>query len=180
MIQGILTNLRAVERSDARFLYALLNQPTVQDGWGVTGVPVSVHVIEADIEQWVSTEQETGRPVGLIVETLDAEPVGCLIVHISPRFNQSMATLSIAIASDEQGKGYGRDALTSLVEAMIHEWGIRRIQVSCEVANVGAIALYESIGFTREATKRRATYSGGEHTDQHVYSLLSTDSRASE
>ena len=178
VIRGIQTNLRAVERTDAPALHVLLNEPSVQIGWGVSGVPISSHRIESDIEQWMSTELETGRPVGLIIETLDADFVGLLVVHVSPRFNQSMATISIAISTGEQVKGYGKDALVALIDALIDEWGIHRIQVYCEAANEGAIALYDAVGFTTDATKRRATYSNGNHSDQLVYSLLATDSRS--
>ncbi len=177
MIRGLESNLRAVERSDARFLRDLLNEPSVTEGWGTSGVPVSLHRIESDIEAWIETERTTNRPAALIVEALDGSQVGLVLVDVSTRPNQSMATLSIAISSDRQHAGLGRDALTVLLEALFDEWGIHRIEVRCEADNERAIGLYRALGFHLDATRRKGTYTAGEFRDQHVFSLLATDPR---
>ena len=177
MIHGLKSNLRAVERFDARFITDLLNQPSVQDGWGTAGVPVSIHRVERDIEQWLDTEWASSRPAAMIIESLESEPVGILIVTVSAQGNQNMATLSIAVYPDRQDAGHGRDALSALIAALFDEWRIHRIQVTCESGNERAAHLYESLGFTREATRVGATWTGGAFHDQHVYGLLSTDHR---
>lgn len=177
MIRGIRTNLRAVERSDARFVADLLNQPSVQAGWGTGDVPISIHRVERDVEHWLETERTTDRPVALIIETLDLGPIGLLIVDLPDRFNQRLATLSIAIDSERQNQGYGRDALSSVIDALFDEWGIHRIEMICEAGNDRAAHVYASLGFTREATRREATFCGGRFHDQHLYGLLSTDPR---
>ncbi len=178
MIRGVDTNLRAVERSDARFLRDLINEPSVTEGWGTSGVPVSLHRVETDIEGWLETERTTHRPAALIVETLDGAGVGLVLVDVSGRPNQSMATLSIAITGERQNAGLGRDALTTLIDALLDEWGIHRIQVRCEAGNERAIALYRSLGFHLDATRHKGTFTGGSFRDQHVFSLLATDARS--
>ena len=177
MIHGLSTNLRAAERSDARFVRALLNDASVQAGWGTTGIPVSTHAVEQEIERWIEIERDSRRPHGLIIETLDGDSVGLLIVDLSSRPNQSMATISVAIAAGSQQQGFGRDALTVLIDALFDEWRIHRLQVAWEAANESAARLYASIGFVREATRRDATFTGGDFHDQHVYGMLSTDPR---
>lgn len=177
MIHGIQTNLRAVERSDARFLCALLNEDSTQAGWGTTGVPVSIHAIEQEIEHWLEIERDTRRPHTLIIETLERESIGLVIVDCSRSPNQSAARLSLAIKPEWQRQGYGRDALTALIDALFDEWRIHRLEVQCEAGNDPAARLYESLGFMREATRRGATFTGGEFHDQHVFGLLETDPR---
>jgi RimJ/RimL family protein N-acetyltransferase len=111
----------------------------------------------------------------MIIETLENDPVGLVIVDVSPRADQSMATLSIAIGAERQDAGLGRDALSALIAALFDDWRIHRIQMSCEEGNERAVHLYESIGFTREATRIGATWTGGAFRDQHIYGLLVTD-----
>ena len=177
MIRGLNVNLRAVERSDARFLCELLNQPSIQAGWGTGGVPVSIHRIEQDIEQWLEAERTAQRPACLIIETLPREPVGVLVIVESPPVGQSTAALSIAIHEERQHQGYGRDALSAATEALFDDWHIHRIEMTCEVDNLLAGRLYEALGFVREATRREAAYLNGTFRDQHLYGLLATDPR---
>jgi diamine N-acetyltransferase len=180
VIRGEQTNLRAVERSDARFVCDLLNEASVQAGWGTSGVPVSIHAVEQQIEDWIERERLRGRPHALIIESLEREPIGLFIVALSDRINQSMATVSVAIQTQSQGHGYGRDALTALIDALFDEWRIHRIQMTCEADNEPAAHLYESLGFHHEATRVEATYTGGSFRDQRVYGLLATDPRPGE
>lgn len=177
MIRGERTNLRAVERSDARFLRDLLNDASVQAGWGTSGVPVSIHLVEHDIEGWIETERTTRRPACLIIETLEGAPLGMVVIQQPDGPVGGVASLSIAIDPLSHGQGFGRDALTALVEALFDEWQIRRLELTCEAGNERAIALYEALGFTREATRSGATFSSGEWRDQHLYRLLATDPR---
>ena len=177
MIHGLTTNLRAVERSDARFISELLNQPSVQVGWGTTGVPVSIHRVEQDIEHWLDVERTVQRPACLIIETLEHEPIGVLILVISGRCDQSMATLSIAVHPERQNQGYGRDALIWITEALFDDWNIHRVQMTCEAGNDRAARLYQALGFVREATRVQATYMNGNYHDQHLYGMLATDPR---
>jgi RimJ/RimL family protein N-acetyltransferase len=162
VIRGLTTNLRAVERSDARFICDLLNEASVQSGWGTTGVPVSVHAVEQQIEDWIERERLRHRPHAMIIESLEPEPIGLLIVAVSDRANQRLATVSIAIRPESQGQGHARDALTSLIDALFLEWRIHRIQMTCEAGNQRAAGLYDSLGFQHEATKSGATYTDGE------------------
>jgi RimJ/RimL family protein N-acetyltransferase len=171
VIHGIQSNLRAVERSDARFICALLNENSTQAGWGTIGIPVSVHAIEQEIEHWLEIERDTRRPHGLIIETLERDSVGLLIVDSAIRHNQSAARLSVAISPESQRQGFGRDALTALIDALFDEWRIHRLEVHCEADNEPTARLYESLGFVREATRRGATFTGGEFHDQHVYGM---------
>lgn len=177
MIRGLQTNLRAAERSDARFLHDLLNDPAVGEGWGTFGVPVSLHRVESDLESWIEDERSSGRPSALIIATIDGEPVGVLLIDVSDRFNQSQARLSVAVAEGRRGEGLGQDALQAAIDALFNEWGIHRIEVRCEAGNAVANQLYMDLGFHLDATRGKGTFTGGEFRDQHVYSLLSTDVR---
>jgi RimJ/RimL family protein N-acetyltransferase len=176
VIRGLNTNLRAAERSDARFVWDLLNEPAVQDGWGMPGTPISIHRVEQNIEQWLERERVADKPAGLIIETLDNEPIGLAIV-LMDGYTGATGTLSLAIDPDWQDQGYGRDALTALIDTLLDEWRLHRIEVTCEAGNERAAHLYESLGFVHEGTRRGVTFLSGAYRDQHIYGLLATDPR---
>ena len=176
MIRGLKTNLRAAERSDARFVWDLLNEPAVQDGWGMPGTPISIHRVEQDIEQWLERERVAGKPAGLIIETLDSEPIGVAIV-LTDGYAGATGTLSLAIDPDWQDQGFGRDSLVALIDTLFDEWRLHRIDVACESGNDRAAHLYESLGFIHEGTRRGASFSSGAFRDQRIYGLLATDDR---
>ena len=176
MIRGLKTNLRAAERSDVRFVWDLLNEPAVQDGWGMPGTPISIHRVEQDIEQWLERERVTGRPAGLIIETLESEPIGVAIIVVDG-YSAATSTLSLAIDPDWQDQGFGRDALAALLDALFDEWRMHRIEVACEAGNDRAANLYESLGFLHEGTRRGASFYSGTYRDQRIYGLLAIDPR---
>ena len=174
MIRGEACNLRAVERTDAHFVRDLLNDPSVRAGWGTSGVPISIHRVEADIESWIEIERATRYPASLIIESLDGSALGIVVIQLPEKF---LATLSIAIEPLSQRHGFGRDALVTLIEALFDEWRVHRIEMSCEADNPGAAELYLALGFTREAVRRGVTFTAGEWRDQHHFGLLATDPR---
>ncbi len=176
MIRGERTSIRAVERRDTVFIHQLLNDPTVSAGWGTDGVPRSIHSVEADLEQWIESERTSGYPAALVIETMDCDSAGLVILVRAERFQQSMITLSIAVAAEHRRQGIARDALVALVNTLHEEWNVHRVQLMCEAANEAAIALYGAIGFHRDATRRDATYSAGGYHDQHIFSALPGDS----
>jgi diamine N-acetyltransferase len=55
----------------------------------------------------------------------------------------------LMVAADHQGRGYGRAAMTEVIERLRGTAGCRCIRTSFEPTNAVAEALYESLGFRR-------------------------------
>jgi len=81
-----------------------------------------------------------------------------------------VANASYAVASHARGRGVGR-ALVSDSLAALAPCGFRGLQFNAVVAsNAGAIALYESLGFTRIGTVPEGFRNlDGAYEDIHVY-----------
>ncbi len=81
-----------------------------------------------------------------------------------------IANASYAVASPARGRGVGR-ALVSDSLAALAPCGFRGLQFNAVVAsNVGAVALYESLGFTRVGTVPEGFRNlDGVYEDIHVY-----------
>jgi RimJ/RimL family protein N-acetyltransferase len=175
MLRGELTNLRAIERHDDSSLYRWLNDPEVMRGWGLPAPVVSVADIQRRIESWLDDEAGRGRPAALMVETLDGEPVG-LIILISDELARHAVQLSLLIGdADRWGQGLGGDALATLIDACFLHWHVHRIQLRSEAGNDRAHRLYRRLGFQLEGTLRDATWMDGRFEDQLVFGRLASD-----
>lgn len=83
-----------------------------------------------------------------------------------------VATLSIIIAGNNSGKGYGTDAVNQLLRFGFLELNLNRIQLEVYEDNKAAIALYEKCGFKKEGIKSSQIYRQGKYCTQIVYSIL--------
>lgn len=70
------------------------------------------------------------------------------------------------------GKGYGTDALLTLLRYGFDTLNFNRIQLCVMAFNQRAIHVYEKIGFVREGTQREAHFYKGQYWDMHHYSIL--------
>ena len=66
----------------------------------------------------------------------------------------------LMVAADQQGKGYGREAMRLLIERMREEFHCRSIFISFEPDNAAAEGLYRSLGFlpTGEMVENETVY----------------------
>jgi RimJ/RimL family protein N-acetyltransferase/isopentenyldiphosphate isomerase len=172
MILGELTNLRAIEFEDAGLLYGWMNDSAVMAGWGIDAAAVSRAVVGRRIAAWIDAEEKLGRPVAFIIEDLDGSEIGLVIADPSDDEGRKLR-LSLLIGSqDEWGKGYGRDALETIVDAAFESWNAHRIWLEVEEGNERAERLYRSAGFQHEATLRKARFRNGGRFDVNRYALV--------
>ncbi|MGH2549848.1 MAG: GNAT family N-acetyltransferase, partial [Thermomicrobiales bacterium] len=144
MILGELTNLRAIEFEDASLLYQWMNDPAVMAGWGNDAAVVSRVVVGRRISAWIDAEEKLGRPVAFIIEELEGQAIGLVIADPSDDEGRKLR-LSLLIGSqDDWGKGYGRDALETIVDAAFESWNVHRLWLEVEEGNERAERLYQS------------------------------------
>ncbi|HEY7031207.1 MAG TPA: GNAT family protein [Thermomicrobiales bacterium] len=175
MIRGELVNLRAVERADAPDLFRWFNDPELMRFWGVADATASSNEIQRRIEGWLEEEGRLGRPACLIVETLEGEAVG-LVVLGDYRPNDRSVALSLLIGERTRwGQGLGGDTVRTVVDACFAAWNLHRVWLRTEAFNERAQRLYRRCGFRHEATLRGATYLEGEYHDVLVFALLEPD-----
>ncbi len=80
--------------------------------------------------------------------------------------------LGLAIGPKHQRKGYGRAAMELALMFAFDELNLHRVQLTVFGYNARAIALYESLGFTREGTFREFMQRDGQRYDMYLYGLL--------
>ena len=75
---------------------------------------------------------------------------------------------------DKMGKGYGSDALRTLIKYLFDNFDINKIKIArgVRVSNPRAIKAYEKVGFRREGLLREEDYFEGQFVDCIIFGIL--------
>lgn len=74
--------------------------------------------------------------------------------------------------AEDRGKGYGKDAMLTLLKFLFHHRNMYRVALEVYEYNKPAAALYEKLGFVRECVYRRQAYAMGRYWDEYGYGML--------
>jgi len=93
--------------------------------------------------------------------------------------NNGSAGLGISVGRPEdQGHGYGTDALHALLAFGFDALRLERIWLEVYAMNPGARRIYERVGFVHEGTSRRAVFREGRYLDVDRMAILAEEWRA--
>ena len=170
MIEGTLVNLRAREASDVERAYRWIN-----DGEVTRFLTMRYPISLAAEEVWM--QRDVSSPVSfadarLAIETKDGLHIGFVNLHgTSPEDRR--AWLGIMIGDKAYwSKGYGTDAMRTLLRFGFDEMNLHRIELTVHAGNERARACYRKCGFVDEVRLRQARYTRGEHVDVMVMGIL--------
>lgn len=110
------------------------------------------------------------------VATADEETVGAAM-FTDVRESAGVGEVAYWILPESQGEGYGREAVSLLLEYGFDELRLNRVEADCLVTNEASSGLLESLGFTREGQFREAAFQDGRHVDVLRYGLLADEWR---
>lgn len=86
------------------------------------------------------------------------------------------SAVSIAIGEQaERGKGYGREAMSLILDFAFRELNLHRVFLTVFSYNTAAMAMYEKLGFTHEGTHREHLQRDGQRFDMLLYGILSEE-----
>jgi ribosomal-protein-alanine N-acetyltransferase len=173
MLRGELTNLRAVERADSELVQRWLDDPELMRWWGYGARALSLASVQDGIEQWLVLERGLGHPVALVIESLPGDAIGLMILSDLQHVDRS-AELSCFLDAAYRDRGFGRDALETLIDAAFEQWNYHRLSVRCEVHNERAHAFFEANGFQLEGRLREARFIDGGWSDILVFGRIRT------
>ena len=179
MITGELVNLRAIERHDVPLLHRWFNDPVAMRGWGWSAPARSMHDVATQVEDWLAREAVLDRPEALIADSVAGDPIGLVVLRVDRPEARSIE-LSLLVAADRWGQGFGADTMQTALEACFDGWGVHRIGVRVEDNNARALALYRGLGFHEEGRLRQAAFRDGRHADVLIFALLAPEWSARE
>jgi RimJ/RimL family protein N-acetyltransferase len=175
VIRGELTNLRAVERTDAGVLFRYFNTLDGPRGWSHGGPPVSLSEVQRRIEGWLDEERTIGRPAALMIEDLNGESVGAILLTNYEPQHRALEVSLLTGQPEVWDETLETDALQSLIDTAFDQWNLHRITSRAPVENERLTVVCEACGFTRDIVFREAAYFDGAYHDVALYCLLRTD-----
>ena len=163
MIEGKLVNLRAIEMTDVERYAAWFNDTEVTR-FLHKRYPLSLLAEET----WL--RENTSKPLSydhvmFAIDTNDGVHIGGIALHkISPEDRR--AEIGITIGNKTYwSKGYGADAMRTLMRFGFEEMNLYRIELTVDARNERAQACYRKCGFVEEVRLREDRYADGAYHD---------------
>jgi RimJ/RimL family protein N-acetyltransferase len=176
MMPGEKTMLRAIEREDLPAFVRWFNDPEARQ-YLLMYMPMSPGEEEGE---WFERQLENQDIRGFVIETVDGVHIGNCGLHDFDWKNRH-ALLVIAIGGKEYwGKGYGSDAVRTLLGFAFGEMNLHRVQLEVHDFNARAIRCYEKCGFQVEGRRREALFRDGYYHDILIMGILREDFEASQ
>jgi RimJ/RimL family protein N-acetyltransferase len=174
MIYGERIRFRRVEKSDLDLFMVWINDADVTKGLTLY-LPMGMW----EEEEWfegLAKRPQAERP--MCVEIPDGEgwrTIGNLGVFNIDSVARS-AEVGIMLGDKSiWNQGYGTEAMQLLLKHCFETLNLNRVQLYVYEANLGAIRVYEKVGFVHEGRKREALYKNGKYQDILIMSILRSE-----
>lgn len=165
--------LRAMKLKDASLLMNMINDPDTEKMLGGNSFPVSLE----GQEKWIASQVERKDILRCIVAKKDDIETGLGTVILSD-IDEKNGVAQIHIKMDRlsgRGKGYGTDALNSIVAYAFHEMRLNCIYAEVLQYNIPSQRLFSKCGFHKDGELRARVFKGGTYVDAISYSILKKD-----
>jgi RimJ/RimL family protein N-acetyltransferase len=169
MLQGDRVVLRPIQAGDRERLYELVETIEVRAlSSGLPPLPLSLDEVEARDARWIEERHQDSAWFAIDVE---AELIGICGFHQIDHYQQH-AEIGIRIGMDFRNKGYGQDAVRSLLAYGFRHLNLAKISLRVLADDERAVGAYRKAGFVEEGRLRaHAWYDGARH-DELVMSVL--------
>jgi RimJ/RimL family protein N-acetyltransferase len=167
MIYGQKTRLRRIERQDIPTFVRWFSDPEVRE-FLIINRPISI----AEEEKWFERKLAQTDSELFAIETADGTHIGNVeLMDIDLRHRH--AELGIVLGEKAYwGKGYGSDAICTLLRFAFQEMNLHRVYLRVYEDNARGIRAYEKCGFRHEGRLREANYRRGRYYDELLMGVL--------
>jgi RimJ/RimL family protein N-acetyltransferase len=169
---GKKVRLRPPEREDLPLFVEWLSNPELRN------YVLIRYISNALEERWFEnlveqTKAATPAQLHFVIEARDeGRPIGVIGLH-AINWRDRVGELGIIIGEpDFWGRGYGSDALRTLLEVAFRWYNLHRVYLRVIEDNRRAVRSYEKCGFTHEGKLREATFVDGEYKTLLIMGIL--------
>jgi diamine N-acetyltransferase len=113
--------------------------------------------------------EDTSKSAMFIIQKKDGTNIGLIV-----SFGESSGSITIgyAIKPNEQGKGYGTEAVQLMTDYLFLTKMIHRVQANTDPDNKVSQRILEKVGFKKEGVSRKSSFVRGEWRDEYRYGIL--------
>lgn len=172
MIIGLKTRFRPIEESDLERLAQWINDPEISHLVGGFSFPLSM----TEQREWFLRSHQDKRTQRWIVESHEGVVLGLTgLWEIDWRNRHALTALKLG-AAEARGKGYGTDAILTLMSYAFYQVGLNRLWGEILPYNVGSYRAYvEKCGWKVEGVFRQHVLRDGVLWDQLRVAALKSD-----
>jgi RimJ/RimL family protein N-acetyltransferase len=169
MLRGERVVLRAIQREDLPRLWELFEDLEVRGRLSTRPPrPTSLAELEAEFDR--EQEEPPEHTFSFAIE-INGEVIGSCQLHRIDHY-RGLAELGIGIRRDYWNKGYGQDAVRTLVEYAFHNANLRRVSLEVLADDPRAVSAYRGAGFVEEGRLRKKDWYDGAFHDSLVMAIL--------
>ncbi len=166
--------LRVLESKNAKELYQLIddNRSYLKEWLPWVGVTTNVDAIKQFIKS--AKKQMTdnnGFQTGIYYKEHIA---GCIGLH-GIDWNNKKTTIGYWLAEEYQGKGIMTQSCKAIINYVINDLGLNRVEIRAAELNKKSRAVAERLGFTVEGRVRQAEWLYDHYVDHVIYSILAQE-----
>ena len=150
-LEGNYINLRPLVLEDLAFLYTIENDESL---WELSQVqtPFSKDVLQTYLET-AHNDIKLLKQLRLVITSKTNEPIGFIDLFDFDAHNKH-AGVSIVLTEPYREKGYGKDALSLLMDYSFKDLGLYQLYSNILEGNTASIRLFESVGFEKVGLKK--------------------------
>ncbi len=169
-IDGIKLSLRPLSRENLSLYTKWVNSSTNRHF-----IPYQFPTTLESRVKWLEAVGMDPPPTKIIFEIWhkkDQLPVGYIQLHEIAWIHRR-AEIGILIGESQYwGQGIGRDAVQLILKYAFEELNLRKLKAVVEHKNIGSRRVFESVGFSLEATLKAEDYFDGEYVNACIYTIF--------
>jgi RimJ/RimL family protein N-acetyltransferase len=175
MIRGTVVYLTRFDKANAETLRSWLNDPAVNEWLISSQLPYSSEQ-EAAFFDLTEREWSAGTAYRFEIHVAEDDRLIGIVGLDSVSLLHRRGEVGIFIGSStDQNRGYGRDAILTLLRFGFDRLGLHSIAIKANAENMRAVHLYSSIGFVETGRERECAFMRGRFRDHICYDMLASE-----
>lgn len=168
-IEGEKVILRAIEAKDNELLQSIINNPEIENALGGWSFPVSAQ----NQLDWFGSLKYNDRILRCIIELKENQQAIGVVILSDIDYKNGTAEIHIKLETgDFRTKGYGTDAIKTLLRYAFHELRLNLVYARVNRSNIASQKLFEKCGLLLEGNLRSRVYKQGKFIDVLSYSII--------
>jgi len=170
ILEGNKVYLRAYEESDIPYLLDWYNDYELNKLAGWSSSKVNAAKLKYNMSRSFGSD-----PMNLMIDDINGKPIGTIQLY---DFNDHDKSCKLGIRIGDKAywsRGYGRDAVNTIVEYAFMNLSINRVDLRVYEYNERAARCYEKCGFKLEGRSRKSAFIDGDYYDELLMGLLKSE-----